>query len=387
MKQTPHQPGQGADAGAPETHRRTPLRSGMAYSAMVDDIRGELDRGKLKLRDRLPGEVALAARYDISVTSVRRGIEVLVDEGLLERRRGSGTYVCGFPAPLGRRPTRRDSVALIWPTVLDTYHPFYTELFSALRTTLGQQGWAVWEPELREAAGGADIHMLKVTPKQVLELLSDHPELAGLITRGWLAPEPGAGKPESLAVVTSDLGGQYPAVGYRWMDEIERAFRELLSRGRRRLWCVTVFEDDRVCAAAARAAAALGVTAPELYLERTPRSSFSLSRTVHTAFELAKRDLGAPDGHFDGVFAGDDFLAQGVLDALRELGKSIPEDLHMATILNRESHLRDNCPLIELVADGAAVGRSLGQLMHQHIVNGKHAPKDIVHSCELHTHD
>ncbi|PRY01876.1 GntR family transcriptional regulator [Allonocardiopsis opalescens] len=42
---------------------------------------------------KLPTEEELGAEYDASRNTIRNAIEVLVNEGLLERRQGSGTYV------------------------------------------------------------------------------------------------------------------------------------------------------------------------------------------------------------------------------------------------------------------------------------------------------
>jgi GntR family transcriptional regulator len=42
--------------------------------------------------EALPGENALAEKYDVSRLTIRRSLELLQNEGLVERRQGSGTY-------------------------------------------------------------------------------------------------------------------------------------------------------------------------------------------------------------------------------------------------------------------------------------------------------
>lgn len=165
--------------------RMTSLCSGMAYTAMVAEVRRALGAGGLKIGDRLAGEVNLAKQYGISVTSVRSGIEVLVKEGLVERRRGSGTYICGEIPQVHTPPSRRDTVALVWHAAIRTYHPFYSELFSSLRATLGRLGWAVWEPVLQAPDTREDIFATQLTPDHIGTIVADHPMLAGLITNGW----------------------------------------------------------------------------------------------------------------------------------------------------------------------------------------------------------
>jgi LacI family transcriptional regulator len=51
----------------------------------------------------LPAERELAAKFGVSQVTVRRGLELLVREGLIVRRRGQGTRVLSRPVKRGRR--------------------------------------------------------------------------------------------------------------------------------------------------------------------------------------------------------------------------------------------------------------------------------------------
>ncbi len=61
--------------------------------------------GELAPGERLPNELELAQQYSVSRNSVRRGLMRLQDEGLVEKRQGSGSYVLasGNSWPAGRR--------------------------------------------------------------------------------------------------------------------------------------------------------------------------------------------------------------------------------------------------------------------------------------------
>jgi DNA-binding FadR family transcriptional regulator len=61
----------------------------MILARMVDSIR----RGFWKPGDRLPSERTLAAQLNVSRPTVREAIAALQTEGVLETRRGSGSYV------------------------------------------------------------------------------------------------------------------------------------------------------------------------------------------------------------------------------------------------------------------------------------------------------
>lgn len=53
----------------------------------------------LPLQAKMPTERELAANFGCSVLTVRKGLQVLVDEGIITRRMGSGTFVSQHPAP------------------------------------------------------------------------------------------------------------------------------------------------------------------------------------------------------------------------------------------------------------------------------------------------
>lgn len=66
------------------------------YVKIRETLRDEIVRGVLKRGERLPPEHELAGKFSVSRMTVRESIEDLVDEGLLYRRHGVGTFV-GFP--------------------------------------------------------------------------------------------------------------------------------------------------------------------------------------------------------------------------------------------------------------------------------------------------
>jgi GntR family transcriptional regulator len=64
-----------------------------AHKKIRDHLVAEIESGALSARDRLPGEVDLAARYGVTRMTVRQALSNLVNDGLLVRRRGVGTFV------------------------------------------------------------------------------------------------------------------------------------------------------------------------------------------------------------------------------------------------------------------------------------------------------
>ena len=64
-----------------------------AYQRLADQLRLEVTSGQLKPGDRAPSENELAADYRLSTGMVRKALDVLVAESLIERFQGRGTFV------------------------------------------------------------------------------------------------------------------------------------------------------------------------------------------------------------------------------------------------------------------------------------------------------
>jgi GntR family transcriptional regulator len=94
----------------------------LLYSRVETVLASEISDGDLNVGDQLPTEDSLIARFGVSRITVRRAIQNLVSRGLVEIRRGKGTFVAapkitqelkelsGFVEDmhaLGRKPTAR----------------------------------------------------------------------------------------------------------------------------------------------------------------------------------------------------------------------------------------------------------------------------------------
>ena len=66
-----------------------------AYIRIHDAIKRQINQGVWEIGQRLPSERDLADDYEVSRMTLRQAITLLVEEGILERRVGSGTYVAG----------------------------------------------------------------------------------------------------------------------------------------------------------------------------------------------------------------------------------------------------------------------------------------------------
>jgi GntR family transcriptional regulator len=69
------------------------------YQALASTLRGEINGGDFGLGDRIPTEPELARRHGVSRNTVRQAVERLVEEGVLDRQQGRGTFVSALPRP------------------------------------------------------------------------------------------------------------------------------------------------------------------------------------------------------------------------------------------------------------------------------------------------
>jgi GntR family transcriptional regulator len=100
----------------------SPSQDSLLYARVETVLASEITDGDLKVGEQLPTENSLIARFEVSRITVRRAIQNLVNRGLVEIRRGKGTFVAaptitqdlkelsGFVEDmhaLGRKPTAR----------------------------------------------------------------------------------------------------------------------------------------------------------------------------------------------------------------------------------------------------------------------------------------
>jgi GntR family transcriptional regulator len=75
----------------------TTLRSAPAYQQVAEAVRQEILTGELIPGTQLPTEKELCSQFAASRITIRRALQILGDEQLIERRQGVGTFVSLTP--------------------------------------------------------------------------------------------------------------------------------------------------------------------------------------------------------------------------------------------------------------------------------------------------
>ena len=92
--------------GSEAAKRRTTLEphDTAAGAQVVEHVRREIEAGRLGPGDRLPPERELAQKMGVSRPSLRSGLRTLHALGIIQARRGAGTFIVEGPPQLGKAP-------------------------------------------------------------------------------------------------------------------------------------------------------------------------------------------------------------------------------------------------------------------------------------------
>jgi GntR family transcriptional regulator len=85
----------------------------LRYLTIAEDLRRQMTGGELTAGRLLPSEADLSAAYEASRVTVRKALEVLRKEGIIDSRQGYGWFVVGVPVrqSLGRLGTIEEQLA------------------------------------------------------------------------------------------------------------------------------------------------------------------------------------------------------------------------------------------------------------------------------------
>jgi GntR family transcriptional regulator len=150
-----------------------------AYRALARELRTAVRAGRYGEHDRLPTEAELAATRALSRQTVRRAMQELVNEGLVFRVPGRGT----FPVARDRRYLRQfgsieDLIGLSEDTRLELVDPLQRRLDLPAAGRLGLDTDVVSSVTFRRVHDGLPLCFTTVAlPPAIGRLLSDVPEL------------------------------------------------------------------------------------------------------------------------------------------------------------------------------------------------------------------
>jgi len=106
------------------------------YIAMHNELRQKVLSKEWKKGQKIPSERVLAAEFDVSRMTARQAVSSLVEEGLLERKQGAGTFVASDKVreKLSGIPSFTETIEKLGKTPSSKLVSFYTKLASEIES-------------------------------------------------------------------------------------------------------------------------------------------------------------------------------------------------------------------------------------------------------------
>jgi LacI family transcriptional regulator len=297
------------------------LESRPKYRVVQDLIREGVRDGSLTRDGKLPSEHDLARRFGVAYMTLRAAVNALVQEGLLRRIHGKGTFVAPPPADAGAPVMAAGSLALLVPSLPALwnvaglyYFPPIVQGFSAEATRRGfepsvllggaKDAFASGASDLSRVAGVACL-MITHEDTAALEALRD----GGLPLVGINAYP---GRRAISRVFSDQAGGMASAV------------RMLAERGHRRIAFLPGPPGNLGAEARQKGLyAAVAVHGLEcVAVDAEPADYTDVSGALRT-----RRMLATAGERPTAIVAAGDLIAAGALQAIREAGLRVPQDI------------------------------------------------------------
>lgn len=313
------------------------LKRALLHEQVADVLREEV-RSLHTPGQRLPSDAQQAKRFGVSIITLREAIRLLSTEGLVERKQGSGTYVCD--------QTRRHRVALVVREDILQGNPssFFQHVTAAARTELQQRQY-----EVDLVMTGPDTEELPL-PSDVAGVIAIH----AVRQAPWLEDL----KARGLPLVGSNSACDR-SVGHDHEAFLHTGIEFLIQHGCTRIALLTQakFGDERPDDYLAE------MFAKHLTRRGLPfRPDWAASPVDATVSGNGWQRLHAiwnQDEQPDGLFVTDDTVFREAAMAILALGIQVPQELLVVTHANRGSDVFYPFPTARLENDPEAFGRAL----------------------------
>ncbi|MBI4026842.1 MAG: LacI family DNA-binding transcriptional regulator [Verrucomicrobia bacterium] len=336
---------------------RIPLRQQVA-----DALRLEIT-SKLQPNHRLATDIELSRRFGVSFLTIREAMSALVQEGLVVRKHGKGTFVA-------KRATQR-RIALILGVgplhLRETYYWF--RLTEQLQFFFGSRGFQVAIHLARSSPTDAEADSAYT---EFVEKMEQNRIDGIVVVRGMADSQWNKLLAES-AVPIVGLGGRYE-VGPDQLQIVREGTRFLLETGRKKIACMAWLDPSAPGSNEAYSKTFLETLDQHGGQTRARWFTGDLHPTLPGAgYEEFKEIWLAEKEKPDGLLICDDVLFADATTAILELGIRIPEQLFVVTFANKGSGILYPFPTVRMEYDPDEIVRLQGErllrLMRKEPVN------------------
>lgn len=333
------------------------------------DLRRKVVSGAIKVGDLLPTMRGLAKEYQCSIAMVSKALLILINEGLVEQRKGMGSRVINASLDRHLSQNQLDAFAFIYPSkkhegIWRTVKGFEDEASHHQQRVVLLSTGSDYSKEAEFLSRLSEFDVKGAVIYPVIPSRRDQIQISKILVESKFPivladlSLPGLGCPSVVVdgfhagyVVTRYLANQgVKRIGFlsnhSWSPSVADRYHGYL-------WAL---EEAGIPEAKER-----------VMLESTMRPDYEDPLREPTA--LARLYLGRGDVA-DGVVCGNDFLARGLIRAARESGKSIPGDLKVVGIDDFSMHDEGHVALTTYNVPFEEIGRKAFHVLHS-ILNGE----------------
>lgn len=343
------------------------------YQVIASELKSQIRAGRFKDVNMLPTEFELMDIYSVSRQTIRQALAILEKEGLIEKRRGSGSHIRRAPAP--ETPSQRRTIAVV-TTYISNY--IFPSILREVEEVLSRNNCV---PLLFATQNQVSVE------RKVLTSLLDT-AIDGIIVEGTKTALPNPNLdlyrklidkqipivfingsypqlPETVSVIDDNEGGGKMLVEY------------LAAKGHKKI--AGIFKSDDMQGhgryagyAAGLQSAGLGMDDSLVQWYNTDVKQFFLTEEVFTPLIRNWQNAGCT-----AVVCYNDDIACLMISLMSKCGISVPEQ--MAVVSFDNSYLTEigSIPLTSLSHGGANVGSIAAQKLLS-LMNGEHVMSERI---------
>ncbi len=339
------------------------------YRQVANDIRAAIRNGRYQPGDSIPTEPALGAMYGVSIGTIRQSVNILINEGMLAREQGRGTFVHSVVSPVTSGKTLHARIGLLMPLGNDS-------MFAQLASGVEEQAFlAGHQVILSDTRNDHDLELRK------LKLLLDH-GMDGVI---WMIADTGPCryahrllKEADIPTVLVDRTNEeidYDFVASDNITAMRQVVEHLVAQKRKHL--AFIAERDHVSSMQERKEGFLsglhdcGLDADPKAILISHAHSYENGRRCMLRLLRSGRSV-------DAVCCGQLDTAIGVYDVLEEKGIDIPGEIALVAFDDRPQSSLTHLSLSTVRQNIREVGRRAMELLSARITGKEIGPPRIV---------
>lgn len=291
------------------------------YEEVYETLKKEILDGELDYGVRLPSEREISLRFSVERTTVRKALQMLVDDALVEKQPGIGTRVVF--RKMGRKKEKsvehKKTIGFFMQgdesSGLGITQPFYAQLFHQLEIECKQRDYQIIYSSVDD---DTDVHELLESQEYYLILF-----MSSLADKYTEIIE----NPYVPVLLVNNTNDKAMSISYDNSEGAYQMIRHMYNMGHRDIAIISAFETyfctKMKMSGVFRAVNELGIKI------RKSNIAFSDKWDYQNGYDCAKDLLRGRDkkDYPTAIFAFNDFMAIGAIRALKDMGIRVPEDI------------------------------------------------------------